>query len=230
MHAMHGHGHAPPPPRPTSATPVVLRVVFLALTVLSCGLLAWVPMLRLAIVTRTVRDWVLFGLSGVLVVGSLIMIGAEPTEEVDSAQENFGFIVLVATVVAVIAYYLYADIKFEQQRQQGYYGGPVPGPIPGAMPGSALGPTAPSAPSPSYGYPPQGDPHLRTTFVPGSQPPQQPGPRPSPARIDQVRAELDELSDMLRQQDDPGHGHGQGHGQGYGGADGQTNGREDGWR
>ena len=60
--------------------------------------------------------------------------------------------------------------------------------------------TAPSNPQPPYTAPPM--PH-----APGPQPPAPAPPqRPAPARIDQVRAELDELSDYLRQH--PGHSDG----------------------
>ncbi|MFC7309897.1 hypothetical protein ACFQVC_37490 [Streptomyces monticola] len=205
---MHGHGFAPPPQRPSTALPVVLRVIFVLLAVFSCGLLAWAPLLRLAILTREVRDWVLFGVSFVLIVTSLILIGAEPTQELDTGQEYFGLVLLLGGGAAIVAYYLFAEIR--------HFSRPHPQPHAGY---------APTPPPPAYGYPQPGPaPHQQTTHTSGPPPhippqplhPQaaqahlhphpQPHPhpqRPAPARIDQVRAELDELSSLLRKQDEP---------------------------
>ncbi|GAA3499181.1 hypothetical protein GCM10019016_062850 [Streptomyces prasinosporus] len=78
---------------------------------------------------------------------------------------------------------------------------------------------APGRPPPPYGYPqpglavpahgPVAAAAHRTPRTPAPVPPApvspphgaQPPQRPAPARIDQVRAELDELSDYLRRQD-----------------------------
>jgi hypothetical protein len=51
-------------------------------------------------------------------------------------------------------------------------------------------------------------------------------PRPAPARIDQVRAELDELSDFLRRSDgNGGNGSNGSNGKGSGGSSGHEGGR-----
>ena len=54
---MQGHGYAPtPPPGPDQGGQVTLRVIFVVVAVMSCGLLAWACLLRLASVTRRPRD------------------------------------------------------------------------------------------------------------------------------------------------------------------------------
>ncbi|MDI3403531.1 hypothetical protein [Streptomyces cavernicola] len=197
---MHGHGYAPPPQRPSSAQLVGLRVLFVTLALISCGFLSWVPLLRLAIVTRAVRDWVLFAASGFVVIASLMLIGSEPTDDLDTFQENLGLFGLLGGAMAAVAYYLFAEIRhFAKQPYAAPYARPQGPPGP-----HTPGPQAPHlAPPPAYGYPAQPGPAQQVTRPTGMP---QPGPQahggpqhPGPARIDQVRAELDELSSLLRQ-------------------------------
>ncbi|MFF3613458.1 hypothetical protein [Streptomyces sp. NPDC002580] len=206
---MHGHGYAPPPPkRPPTALLVVLRVIFGALPLLSIGFLAWGSTLRVALVTRRATDWWIF-------VGSLVTMGisfgflsTDHTDDFSSPKGNAGMIILLLNAAACTGYYLFADIR--------HYSGPRPLGHPGP-----LHPTAHQ--TPHYGYPQPMSPYTtpippQATTVP--QPPVGPpvprppvGPpvpqRPAPARIDQVRAELDELSDYLRKRDGQ-HGDGNG--------------------
>ncbi|QEU93873.1 hypothetical protein [Streptomyces kanamyceticus] len=169
---MQGHGYAPPPPPPppSGGSPVTLRVLFVALAVVSCGMLAWAALLRLALVTRKAYDWVLFGLVVALDVLALALVGIDKGVEDFEGPGNTGMVILLCTMLAVVAYYLYADIRhFSRYRQR---------PPTGYVPPQA---------QPGYGYPP-----------PYQQAPAQ---APAPARIHQVRAELDELSDYLRKQE-----------------------------
>ncbi|MFH8609503.1 hypothetical protein ACH4D5_18695 [Streptomyces sp. NPDC018029] len=193
---MHGQGYAPPQPQPPSGgTHVTLRVLFVVLAVLSCGLLSWAAMLRLALVTRKSYDWVVLGLVTALDIVAIVLVGIDPGEEEFQGPGNAGMIVTLCTMVAAVAYYLFADIRhFSPYRQQprftGYaqpqpsYGYPQP-PAPAAP--------APAAPAPLHAQPTQlGHPPFQQTPPPA---------RPAPARIHQVRAELDELSDYLRKQE-----------------------------
>ncbi|MFG2501380.1 hypothetical protein ACGFSB_24610 [Streptomyces sp. NPDC048441] len=185
---MQGHGYAPQQPPPTSGgTQVTLRVLFVVLAFMTCGLAAWAPMLRLAIVTRKARDWGLFGLVAALDVMALVLIGVDPGEDDFQQQGSAGMVILLSTLVAAIAYYLSADIRHFSRNRQPQYGGYA-------------------GTQPSYGYPQQPGPapvHLQPTQL--HQPPVQQTPppptRPAPARIHQVQAELDELSDYLRKQE-----------------------------
>ncbi|MDI3421965.1 hypothetical protein [Streptomyces luteolus] len=195
---MHGHGYAPPPSRPSSAQLVGLRVLFVALALISCGFLSWVPMLRLAVVTRRPRDWWLFGGSILLVILSVILIGRDPTQELDTAEESLGLLCLLGGAVAAITYYLVAEIRYFAKQSQSQ-----------AQAQSPYAPFVPPQGPPAqgqYGYPAQAGPAQQVTRPtglpqPGPGPQQAPGApqRPAPARIDQVRAELDELSSLLRQ-------------------------------
>ncbi|MFJ5265928.1 hypothetical protein ACIQAC_36250 [Streptomyces sp. NPDC088387] len=195
---MHGHGYPQPVKQPPpTALLVFLRVVFVVISILSLGFLTWTMMLRLAIVTRKSLDWGLFAAVVVIDILAIVLLGSEPGEEIHTAGGWTGLTLLLGTLVAVIAYYLAADIRHFQQLRQGAYAHARP---------------------PAYGYPQAQSPYTATTVpqVPPAQrpphtpsthhtpPPATPAPppqRPAPARIDQVRAELDELSEFLRKQD-----------------------------
>ncbi|MDI3386646.1 hypothetical protein QIS99_10560 [Streptomyces sp. B-S-A8] len=188
---MHGHGYAPPPQRPSSAQLVGLRVLFVTLALMSCGFLSWVPLLRLAIVTRAVRDWWLFAGSIFLVFASVMLIGDDSTADLDTVQENLGLMLLLGGLVAAVTYYLIAEIR--HFAKQPSYAAPFAPPQGPPVQGQ-------------YGYPAQPNPAqepTRPTGLPQPGPGQTPGAaapqHPAPARIDQVRAELDELSSLLRQ-------------------------------
>ncbi|WP_406444762.1 hypothetical protein OHB14_37530 [Streptomyces sp. NBC_01613] len=195
---MQGHGYAPPPPRrPSTAVLVVLRVIFVAVPILSIGFLAWVATLRAAIVTRKPRDWWIFAGSLAVLAISIGFLSTDNTDDFSTRNGNLGMSILLLNAAACVGYYLYADIHHHQPYPTGYPAPPAQVPAPGygypqaASPYAATHPQTPVAPMPA---------HAPNTPVP--PPPQ----RPAPARIDQVRAELDELSDYLRQH--PGHGDG----------------------
>ncbi|WP_327268554.1 hypothetical protein [Streptomyces sp. NBC_01218] len=217
---MHGYGYPPelPTARPSPATLTVLRVVFVVLAVLSCGFLAWAAMLRLALVTRRPRDWVLFVLSLGLTVGFGFFVDALPAgdEELTDAQAIAMLAWLLVLPGGVTWYYLFSDIR--------HFGpnGPAAvrartwaaGRYPAAGPAQGYGypPAGPAQPTPPYGAPPLAyRPQDAAAYRPATQqqphplPPQtQPTPPPRrtgpPQRLDQVRAELDELSDYLRKE------------------------------
>lgn len=215
---MHGHGFAPPQPsRPSTALLVVVRIVLVALALLSFGLLAWGTMLRIAIMRGRRMDWALFWASLVLAVASLVVMGEVSTAgETASAQEDprpVDWVCLAALfglAVGVPVHYLVTDIRHHQPHRPGA-GAPPP------AAGSPYGPAgpfrSPYAAPPAYGYPPAAPP-ISTGPAPAhrptpppypasgspaaSTPPPGRTPAPGTPRIDQVRAELDELSDLLR--------------------------------
>ncbi|MFD6529041.1 hypothetical protein [Streptomyces sp. NPDC060184] len=208
---MHGYGYPPelPPARPSRAALTVLRVVFVALAVLSCGFLAWAAMLRLAIVTRRPRDWGLFVLSLVLTAGLAVFLDVIPSDEDDMTTEQaFGLIGWILGLMGGVTwYYLHQDIRYfaaaDRARAAGYpaagpvqgYGYPYAAPAHPAPPyGTPPVPQYPQGPASYRPTPPQQQPPLPPQSTP-PPPPKRPGP---PQRLDQVRAELDELSDYLR--------------------------------
>ncbi|MFF7609353.1 hypothetical protein [Streptomyces parvulus] len=183
---MHGHGYTQPAKQPPSPGYLVsLRVLFVTLSVLSCGFLTWIMLLRLAVVTRRSVDWGLFVAVLATDILSVVLIGTEPGDEIHTPGGYTGLVLLLGTLVAVIAYYIAADVRHFQQQQ---YGGWAPTPTP----------------TPGYGYPQQPAPPYTATTVPQQTAPPPPNHAPPPARIDQVRAELDELSDYLRRHDGNG--------------------------
>ncbi|WP_250290861.1 hypothetical protein [Streptomyces atroolivaceus] len=218
---MHGYGYPPeqqPKRSPTSATLVALRVVFVALALLSCGLLAWAAMLRLAVVTRKQRDWWLFGLVLALNIGLVAYLGSLPEEEevMTDGQAVITLTWMLVVFVGTVTYYLWAEIRhFDPYRgphggrhpgaHAGSYGGQYPGASSFPSGGYASRQAAPARPTPSYGYPPapQRSPVPAPTPAPTVPTPPPEVPRTTaPQRIDQVRAELDELSDYLRKEGD----------------------------
>ncbi|ARF72978.1 hypothetical protein B7C62_12405 [Kitasatospora albolonga] len=197
---MHGYGYPPQQPptsRPSSGTLIWLRVIFVALTVLSCGFLGWAALLRLAVVTRRARDWWLLAVVFVLTVGVFAYFGSLPDgeEELTDAQAGVGVIWLLVLVAGVITYYLIMDIRHFSTPGQGPYDSLRQTPVPNTNPyGTSVGhhqaPARPQHTTPSPVRPPTPNPYTV----------QAPPPTPAPQRLDQVRAELDELSDYLRKE------------------------------
>ncbi|MGR4883414.1 hypothetical protein ACIPUC_28940 [Streptomyces sp. LARHCF249] len=187
------HGH-----QPSTGGVVALRVIFALLPILSCGFLAWGSMLRLAIVTRAARDWTLLALSCGLSVGSVVLIGLDPTADTSGWQGNTGAGGIILTGFATCVYFLVADIRHHERLR-------TAGPQAHWYPAQTAPYARPQqAATPAYGYP-----STQTTVpahlspqVPPQVPQQPPQPTPPP-RIGQVRAELDELSELLRKQTPP---------------------------
>lgn len=193
---MHGPGTAHPQSHhtPTPGMLAFLRALFVALPLLTCGFLAWVATLRVAVVTRSARNWWLFIGNVALNILWIVFLAQDNTDDFSSPEGNIGMIGMLSTGAAAIAYFLYADFKHYRVRAgayAGYY--PAPQMTQGYQPPANAG----------YGY---GAP---TRPVPTQQPQRPPQPQPQsyapqpnhpapPPRIDQVRAELDELSDLLR--------------------------------
>lgn len=197
---MYGHGAAPPPP--SGASVITQRVLYAAAGILCCGLLACVPLFRVAFLRRRTLDWAVAWVSIPLSIACAAVAGALPESDSRADVAVFAMLLLGA---AATAYYLIVDIRLHHPR----HGGAHPAqPSPHATTMHAPGPHAP------YAFPQQASPYAPTP-VPQPQPPHTPVPptpvppqsqsqppqRPAPARIDQVRAELDELSDYLRRQD-----------------------------
>ncbi|MFI1397382.1 hypothetical protein [Streptomyces sp. NPDC020681] len=180
---MHGHGYGPPQPtRPSTAVLVTVRVLCVGLALLTFGLLAWGTMLRIAIMRRRRLDWVLFWISLALAIAAFVIIG-EFAEDETTAVDFVFLPLLLGLAIGVPIHYLVADIRHYQKPRPAAWS-PAPSPYTAPTVPYGMPPQAPQTP-PGYGYPPV--------------PPQpQPTAHPPQPRIDQVRAELDELSDYLR--------------------------------
>ncbi|MGW6354951.1 hypothetical protein ACWFR5_07055 [Streptomyces sp. NPDC055092] len=200
---MHGQGYMPPPQRPSHGVQIGLRVLFVALAVLSIGFLAWAALLRLALTTRTKTDWIVFGCVGALQAVTIVLIGTDPgADEFTTWRGNLGMSLLLITLAGVVTYYLVADIRYARKQRFALYSGYQPQP-PLQQPAYGYPPQQPYAPTPP---PPTTPVHTQPTQTAGQAPTPVPTPAPQPQappphRIDQVRAELDELSDYLRKQE-----------------------------
>ncbi|MFJ8593651.1 hypothetical protein [Streptomyces sp. NPDC093598] len=211
---MYGHGAAPPPR--SAATVISLRVLFAAAGFLTCGVLACVPLFRVAVLRGRALDWVLAWASLPLSITGFAVIGALPEDD-NRTDIALALILLLGAAAAI--YFLVVDIAHHGERRQlaGYasphaptvthtpYGYPHPAPpyAPNSTP-------VPQHPAPHTPVPHTPVPRDATPHVPGPVQPPPSSQHPAPARIDQVRAELDELSDYLRRHEGEGHGNHEG--------------------
>ncbi|WP_392840933.1 hypothetical protein [Streptomyces sp. LN500] len=216
---MYGPGHPPQPtpmpPRrlPSRAWIVSMRVLFVVLSVCSIGLLLWAPLLRLAIVRRRTSDWWLTGAGFVFICVLLPIIGRDGS---NADANGIDFVLIPMLFLAMLGapvYYLVADIRhYEQLEKQPFAGGYLPPgygytTVPVQQPRPAQSQQYQQKPQPQQyqqHQPPRYQPHSQGAH-PGSsqaQPAQRASAPTPPHRIDQVRAELDELSDYLRKEED----------------------------
>lgn len=220
---MYAPGHPPTPPRrvPSRAWIVSMRVLFLVLSVGSVGILLWSPLLRLAIVRRRASDWWLTGAGFVFVCVLIPVLGRDGNDE-PTGIDNVLIPLLLVTMLGSIAYYLVGDVRHydrltKQHPLGGYsavppapgygYGYPYAPTVPTRMPSAAPMPAPIPAQAPAPLVRPAQQPQQPQQPQPSPWQQQQPHPQPHPAphlhphRIDQVRAELDELSDYLREEE-----------------------------
>ncbi|WP_406096198.1 hypothetical protein [Streptomyces sp. NBC_01013] len=218
---MYAPGLPPTAPRrvPSRSWIVSMRVLFTVLAVFSCGLLLWAPLLRLAIVRRRTLDWWVAGAGFVLVCVLLPVIGRDGNDTDAHGVDYVLIPVLLLAMVAAPVHFLVADIRhYAQLTGQNVMGGPVPPmggypyvpTVPMQTPMQPPGQPLPPQPYAQQQYQqPQPTPQPHSTPhsqpVPSAHQPQpptrQPSSGPHPQRIDQVRAELDELSDYLRKEE-----------------------------
>lgn len=194
---MNGPGPVPPyPPAQSKATAITLRVIFLTITAISCGFLSGLPLLHLAIQRRRTMDWVFFWICTAVSIASFATVGTLPEE---SPWTDVAMLTAIALVPLVGVHYLVADLALHRAA---------------AVPGYPSYATTVPYPPPHQQAPPQPpvdfNPYRTTPPPPAAPqapvPPQSPAPphthpHPHPPRINQVRAELDELSDLLRKQE-----------------------------
>ncbi|MFG2567660.1 hypothetical protein ACGFR6_19730 [Streptomyces sp. NPDC048567] len=197
---MYAPGLPPTAPRrvPGRAWIVSMRVLFTLLAVCSLGFLLWAPLLRLAFVRRRALDWWLAGTGFAFICVVVAVLGRnEPDVEAD-VMDNVFIALMLLVLAAVCVYYLVADVRFHA-RLAGKGAG-----LPHQGSGYAYVTTVP-VPTPPYGQPQPYPPHpgqQQPYPLPLTRCPQPEDARPAPPqRIDQVRAELDELSDYLRKEE-----------------------------
>ncbi|MFF7182705.1 hypothetical protein [Streptomyces sp. NPDC008121] len=180
----------------------MLRVLFAALPLFSCGMLTWATMLRLAIVTRRTSDWILCGVATAVVITGLVLM----PDDVETTQADVTVGLILLSALVFTAYFLYADIRHDKVRRMGPAGAsPYATTVPQHRTGYGYPPAYPQVqpqahpqpqaqPLPAVPPQPQQQPHP----TPPPHTPQTPAPQPHNPRLDEVRAELDELSHLLR--------------------------------
>lgn len=200
------YGNDGAPPTRGAATVIALRVLFAAAGLLSCGLFACLPLFQVALRRGRWFDWAAAWTTLPVSIGLLMVVGTVPYDDHRGDVALTGSLVLSA---GSVAYYLVSDIRFHRARRRSteyasHHAQTVPEghahPLPLPYVPPYIGPSARQryVPEPPVaGAYPSGTPMPH----PGVPRPAPPGPA-APARIDQVRAELDELSDYLRRHGD----------------------------
>ncbi|MGC9439792.1 hypothetical protein [Streptomyces sp. WG5] len=232
---MYGNSAAGPPPPRGAATVITLRVLFAAAGFLTCGLLACVPLFRIAVLRGRGLDWAVAWLSMPVSIGCLAVVGELPESD---PRTDAAMAALLLIGAAASAYFLVVDIRLHAAPRQ--FSGYAPPRHPSAAPYGQTHPAGPYAPTlvpqppanrpahPGFQAPHTPVPHAPAPHAPmphtpmpqapmpeaqvfqtsvpqhPAPTPPPPHPAPAPARIDQVRAELDELSDYLRKHDGNG--------------------------
>ncbi|OEJ39406.1 hypothetical protein AR457_20825 [Streptomyces agglomeratus] len=218
------HGSGTTPPVRTDGVVITMRVLFPICAVFSCGMLSCIPLLRIAIVRGRWFDWVAAWGSIPAAIAAFAVVGSLPEGDARTDMA-LSFVLLLGAVSA--GYFLVFDIRHYARLRDIGGPHAVTGPRAPYGPYAQQAQQAPygqqaapqQAAPPQYGYP---NPYASTPVVnpapnplpqqPQQQPPaQQPHPhyhhephdqpqhpQPQPRRVDQVRAELDELSDLLR--------------------------------
>ncbi|WP_371661969.1 hypothetical protein [Streptomyces sp. NBC_00280] len=219
------YGPGAPPPTRSAGTVITLRVLIAAAGFLSCGLLACLPLFRVAFLRGRWFNWTAAWVSLPLSIVCLAVVG---TVEENNVKGDIALAIVLILGALASAYFLVMDIR--QDNWQHQYGGYVPAQASTMPPGYGYPPPSPyvnmqTGPQQQPPVPhtpiPQPQPHTPAPRPPVAQGPVPPPPqRPAPARIDQVRAELDELSDYLRKHDSNGNGNGNGSQNGNGNPEG----------
>ena len=189
---------ATPPSAAAQVGRVILSIVLALVPLVSLGFLTWVPMLWLAAARRRLADWIGFGAVTVINIGGVALAGY--TDDYDDWQTNTGVGVMFGLAGLGSVYVLVVDLRrqFTARRAAAlpFTDHTQPYPLP-----PYPYPAHPRSPYPASPYP--ASPYPQPQAVPPPLP--QPGARSGDgSRIGQVRAELDELSDYLRQQGDAG--------------------------
>jgi hypothetical protein len=196
---MYGHGGTPP--TRGAVTVIALRVLYASPAILSWGLFACVPLFRVATQRGRWFDWVAAWASLPVSFGALMVVGTVPESD---SRGDVALTVALFLGVGSAAYYLINDIRLRNQwRRAMAYAPPHTQTARGSYGFPRSAPPAPPYPGVLVSQPqPQPQPFAPWAYPPDAPVPQPPPQRVAPARIDQVRAELDELSDYLRKHGD----------------------------
>ncbi|MCF3147059.1 hypothetical protein [Streptomyces platensis] len=140
---MHGPAPAPPPYRPQApGTVVLLRVLFVAVAVLSLGFLAWATLLRAALVQRRPLGWWLFGADVALLGATIMWSGGYPETD---WHTDAAVAVILLQMAGAVAYYLVVDLRAARTA------GPAYGQLPGFGAAYGAGPAGYPAGGPAAG-------------------------------------------------------------------------------
>jgi hypothetical protein len=153
-------------------------VLFMAIPPGTIGILSWLPMLRLAVRSRRGWDWFWCAVVVVIATGAFVLVGQSDDE--NGWQTDVGAAGLILLALGVPVYFLAVDLWWYSAHRSRTASSPTDRPGAGHPPGAPW----PAAPP---------------TLVPAPASP--PAPAAPSGRIDQVRAELDELSAYLRNQE-----------------------------
>ncbi|WP_107459127.1 hypothetical protein, partial [Streptomyces colonosanans] len=176
------YGHGAEPPTRTSGTVISLRVLFAVAGFLSCGLLASIPLFRVAVLRGRPGDWLLAWLSLPLSIVGFAVVGTLPEGDLRS---DIALCLLLLLGAFSTAYFLVFDIRHHRTMSSPF--GPLPSQTTGAVPPGYTTPvppgyTTPVPPQPGYGYPPA-QPYAVTQPTPAPPTPYAPAPPPAQPQL-----------------------------------------------
>ncbi|NEB81764.1 hypothetical protein G3I40_42105, partial [Streptomyces sp. SID14478] len=115
---MHGPGYAPPPRLPSPGAKAGMRVLFVAIGVLTVGFLGFVPMLRLALTSRSKTDWRVFiGVAATQLVCWIGIFSDPGGDEFTSWYGNTAMGLMLVNLAVSVTYYLIADVRLARTQQ-----------------------------------------------------------------------------------------------------------------
>jgi hypothetical protein len=103
---------SPPTARRSRAARVglfLLRTLLVLVPLVTLGILAWVPLLRIAAVRRRPWDWVLLLATAAACTAAFVLQGVSP--DLDAWQANTGMGVLLSLAAACPIYFLFTELR-----------------------------------------------------------------------------------------------------------------------
>ncbi|WP_052441147.1 hypothetical protein [Streptacidiphilus anmyonensis] len=190
-----GYDHLAAPRERSTAARVglfLLRVLLTCVPIASIGILAWVPLVRAALLRRRVVDWVVLAATVVLCTLGFYLVGSSPDDR-DTGRSDVGVMILLLMMASSTVYYLVAELRQPRHQPVPPYAAPAPSWSPAGPPGVA-GPAGVLGPAGVVG------PEVVLGPVDSAAPAAQPTPI---VPLGQVQADLDELSALLHQHERP---------------------------
>ncbi|WP_042371620.1 hypothetical protein [Streptacidiphilus neutrinimicus] len=109
-----GYGHPVAPQRQgytaARAGLFLLRVLLTCIPIVSIGVLAWVPLVRTALVRRRTADWIVLAATVVLCTLGFFLVGSAPDDR-DTDASDIGGLFLLLMMATSTVYYVVGEVR-----------------------------------------------------------------------------------------------------------------------